>query len=130
MYTFSFNVESRWLSKDSLLPMWLHKLFYLMFKTNLIQNPLGCLYSGGLYLFCWTAYFGGLSLFWWAMLVLVDFICWWVICILVGCLYSDGLSLFCWAAFILMICHYSPELSTEIVDYFCHLLQILCSHFA
>ena len=55
---------------------------------------------------------------------------------LVSYLYSGGLFIFwcaifiCWDVFILMIFHYSHELSTEIFDYFFHLLQILCSHFA
>ena len=60
------------------------------------------------------SYSDGLSLFWWAV-------------------YFGGLSLFCWAVFILMTsltCLYSAELSTEIVDYFCDWLQIVCPHFA
>ena len=45
-------------------------------------------------------------------------------------MYSGGLSIFWWAIFILMTCLYSAELSIEIVDYVCHLLQIVCPHFA
>ena len=32
-------------------------------ENQLDARPEGCLYSGGLSLFCWAVYFGGLSLF-------------------------------------------------------------------
>ena len=98
IYTLSEFVESRWLSKVSLLPMWL----YIYMLVN-VENQLDARSSG-------------LCIFWWAIFILVDLICWWVIFILVGYLCSVGLyilvgylyfsgpSVFWWANFILLGC--------------------------
>ena len=40
-----------------------------MLKTNLMRDPVGCLYSGGLSLFWWTKYVGGL------VFILVGYLC-------------------------------------------------------
>ena len=76
IYTLSEFVESRWLSKVLLLPMWLAN----------VENQLDARSSG-------------LSIFWWAIFVLVG-----CIYILVGYLYFSGPSVFWWANFILLGC--------------------------
>ena len=107
-----------------------------MLKTNLMRDPVGCLYSGGLSLFWWTEYFGVLSLFWWAIFVVLGCLYsigrTFLVCylysggpyVLVDYLHSGGPSVFWWAAYNLSLL--SCGQSNEIVDFF----SVVCPHFA